>query len=231
MRLSCPVERRALLRAAQPFTLARLSTAERTFHIFDCMAQAKSTPAQGIRSKARERLLATASRLFYAEGIRGVGVDRVMAEADVARGTFYRYFEGKDDLARAYLAARDQHIRAGLVAGKEAAADAKSFLEAVARGISEEMCREGFRGCPFINAAAEYPDQNSAVHQAVLAYREHFHEALESAFQQAGAADPQRAADEMAALRDGAMVAAYLGDPRRAGDTLVHGVAALLAHC
>ena len=217
-------------RTAQPANVARLFM-ERTFHILGRMAKVKNTPAREIRSEARERLLATASRLFYAEGIRGVGVDRVMAEADVARGTFYRHFEGKDDLVRAYLAARDQRIRADLAAGKEATADAKAFLEAVARGIGEEMCREGFRGCPFINAAAEYPDRNSAVHQVVLAYREHFHEVLESAFRQVDVADPKRSADAMVALRDGAMVAAYLDDPQTACDTLVHGVAALLAHC
>lgn len=53
------------------------------------------------RSAARDRLLGTASRLFYGEGIRGVGVDRAMAEADVARGTFHRHLHGKDDLVLA----------------------------------------------------------------------------------------------------------------------------------
>ncbi|QKZ17289.1 TetR/AcrR family transcriptional regulator [Streptomyces chartreusis] len=186
-------------------------------------------PVQGRWSEARERLLATASKLFYTEGIRAVGVDRVMAEADVARGTFYRHFDGKDDLVRAYLDARHQRIGAGLAAAKEAAASPVAFLETVARGIGEEMCSEGFRGCPFINAAAEYPERKSAVHQAVLAYRDHFHEVLQETFQQVGVPDPKRSTDAMVALRDGVMVAAYLGDPQTASDTLVHGVAVLLA--
>ncbi|OXZ00611.1 TetR family transcriptional regulator [Streptomyces diastatochromogenes] len=186
-------------------------------------------PVQGRRSEARERLLATASRLFYAEGIRAVGVDRVMAEADVARGTFYRHFEGKDDLVRAYLVARDQRIRADLAAAKQAAVSPTAFLETVAQGIGEEMCGVGFRGCPFINAAAEYPERNSAVHQAVLAYRDHFHEVAQDAFRQVGVTDSKRSADAMVALRDGAMIAAYLGDPQTARGTLVHGVAALLS--
>ena len=195
------------------------------------MSKVKNMPVQGRRSEARERLLATASRLFYTEGIRAVGVDRVMAEADVARGTFYRHFEGKDDLVRAYLEARDQRIRAGLAAGKAAAASPTAFIETVARSIGEEMCSEGFRGCPFINAAAEYPERNSPVHQVVLAYRESFRQALEDAFLQVGASDPKRSTDAMVALRDGAMVAAYLGDPQTADDTLKHGVATLLADC
>ena len=183
----------------------------------------------GRRSKAGERLLDTASRLFYAEGIRAVGVDRVMAEADVARGTFYRYFEGKDDLVRVYLETRDQDIRDRLGAAREQITDPSAFLRAVAAGIGEELCGAGFRGCPFINAAAEYPEPDSAVHQAVLTHRAWFHQALQDAFGQAGTADPARSADAMVAMRDGAMVAGYLGDPRKASVTLVHGVASLLA--
>ncbi|MFD7409335.1 TetR/AcrR family transcriptional regulator [Streptomyces sp. NPDC059866] len=189
----------------------------------------KLETAPGRRSKARERLLSTASRLFYAEGIRAVGVDRVMAEAEIARGTFYRHFEGKDDLVRAYLETTDQDIRDRIGAAREEIADPTAFLRAVAAGIGEDLCGVGFRGCPFINAAAEYPERDSAIHQAVLTHRAWFRQVLQDAFEQAGAADPARSADAMVAMRDGAMVAGYLGDPQKANDTLVHSVAALLA--
>ncbi|MFK0160858.1 TetR/AcrR family transcriptional regulator [Streptomyces sp. NPDC090493] len=185
--------------------------------------------ASGRRSPARERLLSTASRLFYTEGIRAVGVDRVMAEAEIARGTFYRHFEGKDDLVRAYLETTDQDIRDRIGAAREEIADPSVFLQAVAAGIGEELCGAGFRGCPFINAAAEYPERDSAIHQAVLTHRAWFHQVLKDAFEQDGAADAARSADAMVAMRDGAMIAGYLGDPRQANSTLVHGVAALLA--
>ncbi|MGV9704796.1 TetR/AcrR family transcriptional regulator [Streptomyces sp. NPDC003483] len=181
------------------------------------------------RSAARDRLLGTASRLFYGEGIRGVGVDRVMAEADVARGTFYRHFDGKDDLVRAYLEATDQGIRDRVTAaGKEIPSPAE-FLLAVARGIGAEVCGTGFRGCPFINAAAEYPDPASPVHQAVLRHRAWFREVLRDAFMRLGVAGPERSADAMVALRDGAMVAGYLGDAPTAGAVLEHGVTVLVA--
>ncbi|MDX2694595.1 TetR/AcrR family transcriptional regulator [Streptomyces ipomoeae] len=185
--------------------------------------------ASGRRPTARERLLSTASRLFYTEGIRAVGVDRIMAEAEIARGTFYRHFEGKDDLVRAYLEARDQGIRDRVGAVREEIADPSVFLQAMARGIGEELCGAGFRGCPFINAAAEYPERDSVVHQAVLTHRAWFHQILQDAFEQTGAPDPARSADAMVAMRDGAMVAGYLSDPQKAKDTLVHGVTALLA--
>lgn len=185
--------------------------------------------APGRPSQARERLLATASRLFYTEGIRAVGVDRVMAEAEVARGTFYRHFEGKDDLVRAYLEATDQDIRARTAAAAKEIGDPSVFLGAVAHGIGDELCSAGFRGCPFINAAAEYPERDSAVHQAVLTHRDWFHEVVRDAFERVGVADPRRSADVMVALRDGAMVAGYLHDAQAAKATLVHGVTGLLA--
>ncbi|MER5604305.1 TetR/AcrR family transcriptional regulator [Streptomyces sp. NPDC002265] len=181
------------------------------------------------RSEARERLLGTASRLFYSEGIRGVGVDRVMAEAEVARATFYRHFDGKDDLVRAYLQAADRKIREQVGAAEKAISAPADFLMAVAHGIGDEVCGTGFRGCPFINAAAEYPDPESVVHQAVLGHRRWFREVLRKAFQRLGAAGPEQSADSMVALRDGAMVAGYLGDPRAAGAVLVHGTSVLLA--
>lgn len=193
------------------------------------MPKLKDGSAPVRRSAARERLLGTASRLFYSEGIRAVGVDRVMAEADVARGTFYRHFDGKDDLVRAYLEATDQQIRDRIAAAEKEISSPADFLVAVAHGIGEEVCGAGFRGCPFINAAAEYPDPTSVVHQAVLRHRAWFRAVLQSAFRRLGAAAPERSADSLVALRDGAMVAGYLGDAQVASSVLAHGVGVLVA--
>ncbi|MFC8830399.1 TetR/AcrR family transcriptional regulator [Streptomyces sp. NPDC057137] len=180
-------------------------------------------------SVARDRLLRTAGRLFYAEGIRSVGVDRVMAEAEVARGTFYRHFQGKEDLVRAYLEATDQGIRARVAAAAAGTRDPAVLLLLVADDIGAELCGDGFRGCPFINAAAEYADRQSPVHQAVLNHRAWFHQVVEDAFRGVGNSAPAQAADSMVALRDGAMVAGYLNDPMTARRTLAHGTSALLA--
>jgi AcrR family transcriptional regulator len=183
----------------------------------------------GRPSAARQRLLDTASRLFYAEGIRAVGVDRVMAEADVARGTFYRHFEGKDDLVRAYLEATDLSIRARVDSAAAATGGGSALLEGLAHAIGHDVCGPGFRGCPFINAAAEYPETDSPVHQALLTHRAWFREVLEDAFRAIGAAHPEQCAQTMFALRDGAMVAGYLSDAGTAARTLEHGVGMLLA--
>ncbi len=107
-------------------------------------------------SEARERLLRTATDLFYREGIHSVGVDRILAEAGVTRATMYRHFKGKEDLVEAYLAAEDQTIRGYFAAAESAGGDA-DMLELVIDGIADDITRYHTRGCPFINAAAEYP--------------------------------------------------------------------------
>ncbi|SNT08434.1 TetR/AcrR family transcriptional regulator [Actinacidiphila glaucinigra] len=194
------------------------------------MTETKGGPATtGRKSAARDRLLTTASRLFYTEGIRAVGVDRVMAEADIARGTFYRHFDGKDDLVRGYLDATDQDIRARVAVAAERTGGGAALLDVVAHSIGEQICGPGFRGCPFINAAAEYPDRGCPIHQAVLTHREWFRQLLEDTLATMGVADPRQSADLVVALRDGAMVAGYLGDSRSAARTLVQGVGLVVA--
>jgi AcrR family transcriptional regulator len=194
-------------------------------------AKIGSVPTESRRqaSAARQRLLATANALFYTEGIRAVGVDRVMAEAEVARGTFYRHFAGKDDLVRAYLEAADLDIRSQVDAAAQATGGGAALLQGVAHSIGENVCGPGFRGCPFINAAAEYPDETSPVHQAVLTHRAWFRGVLEESFRAAGAADPEQSAATMVALRDGAMVAGYLSDAETAARTMMYGAAVLIA--
>ena len=175
-------------------------------------------------SEARDRLLRTASALFYAEGIRAVGVDRVVEQATVTRATLYRHFPGKDDLVVAYLQSVDRAIRD--VAGDDAG---PVRLRRLVGAMTETLCGPGFRGCSFINAAAEYPDPDSPVHRAVREHRTWLLTAFTDDFRAAGHPDPDRAAAHLVMLRDGAMVAGYLADADRARTTLTAGLEALLA--
>lgn len=180
-------------------------------------------------SPARDRLLASASRTFYGEGIRGVGVDRIVTEAGVTRSTFYRHFPGKEDLVVSYLQAIDVAVRArvGEVPGGRVAA--ARLVRAIAGGMADELCSPGFRGCPFINAAAEFPDPASLVRRAVVEHRTWLVETVTRAFRVAGHADPAESARRFVMLRDGAMVAGYLNDPKAARTTLLAAVEDLLA--
>ncbi|GIF89413.1 TetR/AcrR family transcriptional regulator [Catellatospora chokoriensis] len=179
-------------------------------------------------SAARERLLAAAAQVFYAEGIHAVGVDRVIERAQVTRATFYRHFPGKDDLVRAYVEHADAAIRARLDAALAHTPDPYQLLGLLVEGIGEEICAPGFRGCPFINAAAEFPDPSHPVHRAVVAHRAWFRAALVQLLTAMAYADPQRGADTLVMLRDGAMVAGYLGAPEAARDNLRAAVGAFM---
>jgi AcrR family transcriptional regulator len=177
----------------------------------------------------RERLLETASRLFYAEGIHAVGVDRLVSEASVTRATFYRHFAGKEALVVAYLQAKDALAHALLAAAEAQTSDPVALLHAIVVAITEDVCGEGFRSCPFINAAAEYPDSNSAVRQAVQAHRTWFHDTLLQLLTSAGHPDPAGAASRLVILRDGTMVGGYLDNHREVLASLATAVNAVIA--
>ncbi|MGP2437881.1 TetR/AcrR family transcriptional regulator [Streptomyces sp. JW3] len=185
-------------------------------------------PASGTTSEARERLLNTATRIFYAEGIHSVGIDRITAEAKVTRATLYRHFVGKEDLVLAYLDRADRMMRGQADAAQAGGRSAVDKLRAVARSIADGIQSPGFRGCAFLNAAAEYPDPAHPVHQAVLAHREWFLTTVTDLLAQATDAPADPAARHLVMLRDGAMAAGCLFDPELIRETFLRGVDGLL---
>ncbi len=181
-------------------------------------------------SEARARLLASASRLFYAEGLHSVGIDRVIADAGVTRATLYRHFPGKDDLLVAYLTAADQTIRAQVEAARTAGGPPDGIVRAVAATIADGIRSPGFRGCAFLNAAAEYPDPAHPVHQAVLAHRQWFLGTVTELLAGTGESAPGPAARHFVMLRDGAMAAGCLTDPAPICETFLLGVEGILRY-
>ncbi|WP_374454471.1 TetR/AcrR family transcriptional regulator [Nocardioides sp.] len=164
-------------------------------------------------SEARTRLLATASRIFYLKGIHAVGVEEIVDEAQVTRATLYRHFRSKDGLIVAYLQAASQAERESLTALLEEAPSGVDAIRQVAAAVEAQIQNPSFRGCAFLNAAAEYPDEEHPAHPAVLEHRRWFMELVTSAMQAASATDPERSAELFVMLRDGAMAAGCLADP------------------
>jgi AcrR family transcriptional regulator len=181
-------------------------------------------------SEARSRLLSTASRLFYTEGLHSVGVDRIISAASVTRATFYRHFPSKEDLLVAYLSLADQAIRAQVDTARAEGPDAAEAVRAVARSIADGIRSDGFRGCAFLNAAAEYPDPAHPVHQAVLAHRQWFLDTVTDLLAQTGETAPEPAARHFVMLRDGAMAAGCLTDPAPICETFLRGVDGILRY-
>ncbi|MDQ2587030.1 TetR/AcrR family transcriptional regulator [Saccharothrix yanglingensis] len=174
------------------------------------MAQTAGTDVPPKGRPVRERILAAADEHFYAEGIRAVSADRLIAEAGVSKVTFYRHFPTKDDLVLAYVERKAAVERGVLEEFRERSADACDTLVAIGRGISDMSCSPGFRGCPFINAAAEYADPDHPVRRAIAAHRVWFAEYLGELLGELGVADRAAAVEQLIFLRDGAMLAGYL---------------------
>ncbi|WP_328495106.1 TetR/AcrR family transcriptional regulator [Streptomyces sp. NBC_00414] len=179
-------------------------------------------------SEARERLLRTAGQLFYSEGIHTVGVDRLVAESKVTNATFYRHFPSKEDLAVAYIGSVDKAIRAQLAALTATDAPADDILRGIGASLVEQIRSPGYRGCAFLNAAAEFPAPDHPVHRAVVQHREWFLQTITGLFADITDASAEYAGRHFVMLRDGAMSAGYLGDPVLAGATLLRGIDGLL---
>ncbi|MFI6101393.1 TetR/AcrR family transcriptional regulator [Lentzea sp. NPDC051213] len=179
-------------------------------------------------SDARSRLLGTASRLFYAEGLHSVGVDRILAEAKVTRATMYRHFAGKEDLVVAYLGEADRATRQQVESAVASASSDADAVRGVARGIAEHIRLREFRGCAFLNAVAEYPDPAHPVHVAVLAHRQWFLDTVTELLERVGGAPAELEGRHFVMLRDGAMAAGCLTDPGPIGDTFLAAVEGIL---
>ncbi|MCG5439841.1 TetR/AcrR family transcriptional regulator [Micromonospora foliorum] len=180
-------------------------------------------------SEARLRLLATATRRFYAEGIHSVGIDRIIAEAKVTRATFYRHFPSKDDLILAYLREVHEMERSTVDAAIATGSSPVDPLRAIAGSIAQHIQSPGFRGCAFLNAAAEYPAADHPVRQEIIAHRQWFLDTLSTLMAQVHQETADPAARHFVMLRDGAMAAGCLFDPALVSETFLRGVEGLLS--
>jgi AcrR family transcriptional regulator len=185
------------------------------------------------RSEARERLLSTASGLFYREGIRAVGVERILAEAPATRATFYRHFPSKEDLVLAYLRGVDTDTRVGAQATIESARSPADALRAIGTAVADSLASPEFRGCAFLRAAAEYPDPSDPVRQVILDHRAWYMSTLTELFTQVFGTSPRRpnpqhAAQHFVMMRDGAMTGAHLDGVDSVGAAFHRGVEGLL---
>lgn len=178
------------------------------------------------RPSARERLLAAADRLFYAEGVHTVGIDRIIEEAGVAKGSLFYNFSGKDDLVAAYLAGRDERRRARIARHTDGLTDPVEKLLAVFDALHEAVTSPGWNGCAFANASAEAaPDSVEAVAQRT--YRAWFSDLLVDLATEAGYDDPAGVADRLRLIYDGAVASSRI-DARPAAAVVARELAELV---
>lgn len=176
----------------------------------------------------RDRILDAATELFYAHGIRAISADKIIDRAGITKVTFYRHFRTKDALVVAYLERQAAWERGALDELRGSAGDDAEALRRFALAIGTETCRPGFRGCAFINAAAEYADPDGPVRKVVAEHRAWYRAMFSGMLDRMGAANPEQGADELMMLRDGAMVSGSLDEPARVGSALERAIFAVV---
>lgn len=165
------------------------------------------SPGAGKGAAPRERILRAARGLFYARGIRAVSVDEIAAAADTNKMTLYRHFESKDLLIAEYLKslAREADALWDEIAGAHPN-DPLAQLRAFVERMGQMMAQSGDRGCALANAAVELPEKNHPARAVIEEHKTHQREHLVSLCRAAGFLDPERLADEIFLLLEGARV-------------------------
>jgi AcrR family transcriptional regulator len=158
---------------------------------------------------ARERLLASANELFYAEGVRTVGIDRIIEHAGVAKASLYNLFGSKEGLVRAYLESRHDGTTDRIMAAVERRRSPRTRLLAVFEAQGELFAQPGFRGCAFVAATAE-ARRGGPIEEAADDYRSWIRALFTDLAEQAGASNPQRLARQLQLVYDGADLSARM---------------------
>jgi len=165
----------------------------------------------------RDRLLEAADRLFYQEGVRAVGIDRVLAEADAAKASLYQHFGCKDQLVASYLERRTVDTRASIeayLADTPPSQRALKFFDWVVEWAESK----DFRGCPLQHAASELTDAAHPARAIAHGQRSWFAERFREWTMAAGVKDPKATARALVVLFDGAAAGSEVDGPQRASD-------------
>lgn len=175
------------------------------------------------------RALETASRLFYNEGARAVGMEAIVARSGIAKTTIYRHFPTKDALIEAFLEAEDEEFWRQWDEAVSRAPSPGGALVALCRWIGGKLSQEGYRGCPQINLAAEFADP---AHPARIVSRRHkaeMHRRLTLLCEDVGVQDAPVTAMQISLLFDGAFTSGAKLEAYSREDLLVDAVKRLLA--
>ncbi len=169
-------------------------------------------PTAELAHGARQRVLSAADQLFYERGIHSVGVNEIVRSAGVAKTSMYLHFESKDELVASYLQDRVDAYRIEweqLLARE--GLDGPALLDAVFDVLHAFAAGEGFRGCPFVNAAAELPELGHPARAPIDEYRFYVRDRLlREVAERAGAPDPAALAEKLQLLYDAALAGSVL---------------------
>lgn len=182
------------------------------------------------KSDARQRIVETAERLFYAEGIRAVGIDRIIAQAEVAKMSLYHHFRSKDDLILAVLHYREQKFDAMFQKWLERhVSKGKNRLEAFFAALKDWFESAGFRGCMFINSGVELADARHAASKFSAEHKERFHALISSVISETAGSKATCVAPAVALLVEGAIVSAVMEQCSTPAEVALEAAQALIS--
>jgi AcrR family transcriptional regulator len=162
------------------------------------------------KESAKDRILHVASDLFYQEGIRAVGIDRIIAESEVAKASFYRNFATKDDLVVAFIEERHAKSMERFTEARTRFPNAPNEqLRYLFTNMAARMKQPDFRGCPYMNTVVEFPNPEHPGHHAAVACRQESWALITQIVRETGAKDPDALSAQLAILYSGALMMAY----------------------
>jgi len=168
----------------------------------------------------REELVETAMRVFYSRGFHSSGVDAILQEGGISRMTLYNHFKSKDELIVAALRRRDEVFRNRLMKFVDAAGgSARERVLAVFDYHEQWFTRNDFRGCMFINASAEFSDPACAIRRAAAEHKREVVRYLTGLCRECGVPRPERVAEQLNILLEGAIVTAHVVGQVQEGDS------------
>jgi AcrR family transcriptional regulator len=165
---------------------------------------AAAAPTESVR----DRILATARQLFYREGVRGVGVDTVVAQSGVAKTSLYRWFPSKDVLIASVVEeeAKDRWAAWDRTADRYSALEPRDRLRAHLSAIVKFVNRPEYRGCPFMNVSAELPDPQHPARLVTLEVTQELRRRVRKLVDDIGGVrDPVELTDQLVLLIDGTL--------------------------
>jgi AcrR family transcriptional regulator len=190
----------------------------------------RSTNEEPERKLAGDKIFEVAADLFYRKGIRAVGVEAIVKQAGVAKISLYRSFPSKDDLVVAYLEQRNaafwHHWDEAFAPYKD---DPQRQLDAIMSYLAKRTTQPGYRGCPFINYCAEFPEASHPGRKVAEANKREMRRRFVAMAEALGARQPQQLADGLLLLVEGAYaISQTAGGAKSPGNTLPWAAKALV---
>jgi len=183
----------------------------------------KTTGRTGIKPGMKERILETADRLFYLEGIRAIGVDTIAARIGISKRTLYNHFPSKDALIAAYLERR-------FVQAQPSDKSPVEQILATFDSLERRFSAKDFRGCPFVNAVAELGPKDRAVKKIAIAFKESRRQWFRARLDELGVTEADALATQLQLLVDGSIALDLVRDDPGMARAAKEAAKALLAN-